>query len=141
MTTVERLIRRACEEAKARVMTEAAQAMKKLPAREVRLDACGSARVRALVTRNYRARMEVARTSKELDKLGWDSPNTNRPPVTIYRDYNAQNKIQATVIEQRDVRCHRIEALRTDTTIACMGLPPLESRDAVRKLQADLNKV
>lgn len=141
MTTVERLIRRACEEAKARVMAEREEEMRKLPVREVRLDQCGSAHVRDLVKRNYRARMEVDRTNKELDRLGWDAPSSNREPVTVHRDYKAQEKLQAAVTGRQSTRLRKVETLRTETTIACMGLSPIECRDAIRKLQAELVKV
>lgn len=146
MTTVERYIRRMCEETKGRIETETATARQKLPAREIRMDEAPK-RVRALVNANCLAASRVYETYTELDKLGFSAPNTGyrhqkRPaPVKVNRSHRSIEKLIEKLNATRLHRISAVEKLRTDTMIACLGMPPAESKRLIEKLGRDLAAV
>ncbi len=142
MTTVERLIRTACELRKGAIQQEPRRTV---PNREVPWAAVPLA-AQQLVRKYLAAKQEAERLSTAIDALGWDVPGDScskrgLEPKTLYRDYRKQEQLQEASNKERRDRLSKIDELRNRVHIQCLGLTTLQAKPIIEKLERDLEKV
>lgn len=144
MTTAERLVRKVCEAAMARVRHEESQEDARIAA-ATPLEAV-KPKVRAAVKVLVKLKPTIAEAEATIKAAGFDLPNLaplgyGKLPAELKPCYSCTHKKQQETAARRQRRITQIDAIQTSTLVKVYGKDPEKVGEELRALEQALAKV